>query len=95
MASLATIPTPTEEYCVRELADEMVFLSLKGDRVHVLQGVGTFIWRSIDGQRSGRELLELILAEFEVAPAVAEAELLEFLTELSDKGLVALAENRN
>jgi hypothetical protein len=92
MPSLTTVPVPTEKYCVRELGDETVFLSASGDRLHVLDGVGTFIWQAIDGQRSAGDLLERILAEYEVDRGVAETELLEFLAELADMSLIALAE---
>lgn len=49
----------------------------------VLDGpVAEAVWAALDGQCGGRELLDLVLARFEVDPAHARVELQAFLAQL-------------
>ncbi len=54
--------------------------------IYVLNETAATIWELIDGQRSVRELKEMLLAEFEVSPAAAEADLIEILMQLQEVG---------
>lgn len=56
--------------------------------VTVLNPVGSRIWERMETPRTPRELAEALSAEFEVSPDQALSDVLEFLADLRDKGLV-------
>ena len=85
---LSNVPLPSEDYCVRELEEETIFLSLKGDRIHTMDGTGTFFWHAMDGTRSLARILDRICETYEVERSVAEADLLRFTADLVERGLV-------
>ncbi len=82
MATLDTVLAPAADHCVRELGGETIFLSEAGDRIHVLDETGGFIWRALDGRRSLAEILDVVCAEFDVVRDVARDDLLRFADEL-------------
>ncbi len=90
MNDLNNIPIPTEGFCVRVLGEETIFLARKGDVIHSLDAVGSFIWQAMDGKRSLQEIATLICDEFEVSREVAEGDLRTFTDELAAKELVML-----
>ena len=49
MLDLQTVPVPREEFCVRKVGDETVFLTESGNEVLSLNAVGTFVWEQVDG----------------------------------------------
>lgn len=88
MTSLDTVLIPAPDYCVREIDGETIFLADSGDLIHVLDQVGTFVWKEIDGRRQLADILARICAEFDVVREVAEGDLLRFVGEMTAKGLV-------
>ncbi len=56
-----------------------------------LDPVGSFVWRSADGQRSVRELIWLLADEYHLNRRDAEVALLEFLGQLSQRNLIGFA----
>ncbi len=92
MLSPSTILTARDAFVVRQIGDETIFLSEDGEQIHMLDEVGTFIWNSIDGNRSVKDILDRLCAEFEVSADVAEHDLLEFVGELAGKGMVETRE---
>jgi len=71
----------------RRVGGEMVLVSLTGggadlDRVLNLNEVGTFIWERLDGVATGADVVEAVIARFEVERAEAEADTLEFIGRL-------------
>lgn len=95
MTSLETVLVPAESYCVREIGEETIFLSNSGDQIHVLDEVGTFVWKEIDGRRPLGEILDRICAEYDVSRETAERDLLRFVEELTEMGLVTQLANRS
>jgi hypothetical protein len=79
----------------RDLDGETVILNLDTGLYFGLDAVGTAIWnRMRDGSSSLREVLEHVLAEFDVPPDVAAADLLRLAGEFVRKGLAELAPDR-
>lgn len=73
---------------VREIGEETVIVSERGDNLHTLNGVGQFVWRALDGERSLLAVLDLVCDEYSVARPAAQADLLEFAGQLVERGLV-------
>lgn len=90
MLDLQQIPIPSQDFCVRQVGDEFVFLAESGDEYISLNPVGSFIWQQVDGVHSLRDILDILCDEYEVEQEQALADLQEFVTQLVDQGLIAL-----
>ena len=88
MIDLQTIPKRDGSFCERELGNETIFLSPKGDQIHALDEVGTYIWKQIDGETALSEVIDRLCNEYEVPRDQAEKDLLAFITELTGNKLL-------
>jgi hypothetical protein len=61
------------------------------ESIYTLNEVAAWAWERIDGQRQVAEIRDLIVAEFEVDPEEASADLVEFLQQLESVGAVVEA----
>ena len=87
LASRVTIP---DDVVFREIDGESVLLDLTSGAYYGLNEVGTRIWALlVAGDRPG-EALSRLRREYVVDDAVLEADLLELLGELRDRGLVRI-----
>jgi hypothetical protein len=81
------------EFVARNIAGETILVPVRGrkgdlDAIYNLNEVAGFIWNSIDGQTTVRQLVGAVCSEFDVAHATAEAETLKFVAALQDAGLI-------
>ena len=72
--------------------DEMVVLDLEDNVYFGLNAVGLVIWGGIDAGDTFAEIVESIVAEFEVDRETAEADARAFLGDLAERGLVQVEE---
>lgn len=89
------VPRKGEGLVTRLIADETVVVPVRGQlaqlqNVYVLTPVGAFLWDRIDGRVDVRALHGALLAEYDVSPEVAEADLFEFLAAMRAAGLMSL-----
>jgi hypothetical protein len=71
----------------RLVGDETVLLDLASGVYFGLDGVGKRIWESVaDGDNLG-QVAEVIVAEYEVDEAQAQADVLAFVSDLVERGL--------
>jgi hypothetical protein len=73
-----------------DLDGEAVILHLSNGVYYGLNSVGTRVWNLIQSPISASQILEVLLAEYEVDAAVCEKELLDLLNGLSDRGLITI-----
>lgn len=73
-----------------DVEDEVVILGMKDGVYYGLNPVGAFIWSQIQEPRRIEEIRDLILEEFDVGTEECEADLMELLQELLEKGLIEL-----
>jgi hypothetical protein len=78
-----------ENFVFRRIEDETILVPIKdnvGDMgsIYKLNEIGAFVWEQLDGERSLATLKDKIIAEYEVAPRKAEADLSEFVAGLVD-----------
>ena len=92
MIDLKSVPARSEDYCERQLGDETIFLSPKGDEIHSLDEVGTFIWNRFDGKNDLASVLDRMCEEYDVDPDQARADLVEFVRELVERKLLIVEE---
>ena len=86
-----------EDFASREIGDEIILVPIARARadlsaVLVLEGIGRGIWELLDEYHSEEDVLEAILSRYDVAPAVAAAELRSFLDELKEIGALLESE---
>ncbi len=96
MISLDNIPVPVKGVVGRVLENKdpgkteaVIVLPDKG-QVKVLNEVGTRIWSLIDGNRNVREIISIIINEYQVTNDVAEKDTMAFIEELNEKGIVLM-----
>jgi len=81
----------TKEAVHCDVEDEVVILGLKDGVYYGLNPVGAFIWNIISREpKTVAEIRDTVLEEYDVSMEVCEKDLMELLTELSDKGLVKI-----
>ena len=72
----------------RLVGDETVLLDLASGMYFGLDDVGKRIWESVAEGQSLGETAAIIATEYEVDEAQAQAELIEFATDLVERGLL-------
>ena len=53
-----------------------------------LNETGAFLWQKLQAECTAQELIEALLGEYEVEPAVAEADVERFIEKLQQAGLL-------
>ncbi|MBM4130416.1 PqqD family protein, partial [bacterium] len=82
MIDLDTIVVANGECPVREVGPGLVIMDPAGTATHSLDEVGTFLWRRLDGRHSLGQVIEALVAEYDVEPARAAADVQDFLAQL-------------
>ena len=91
MTTLQAIPRANPDFTVRDIGEEMIFISSKGDVLHTIDPVGAFIWKNVNGERSVRDILAMLLQAYDVSSAAAQQDILRFFEELGQKEIVQIA----
>jgi hypothetical protein len=81
------------EFVSRSIVGEMVVVPVRGqtgdlESIYNLNEVGAFIWKLIDGRTSLRQIVDAVLAEFDVASEDAEKDTLQFIATLEEAGMI-------
>ncbi len=85
---LETKPTIPPQVMSRVVGDDTVLLDLESGMYFGVDGVAKRIWESISEGRSLGETAEVIASEYEVDEAQAQADVLKFVTDLAERGLL-------
>jgi hypothetical protein len=91
MVSLDSYPVPNAGVVGRIVDGEAVLVLSEQGQVKVLNEVGARIWTLADGTRTLRDIAAAICAEYDVDPAQAEADVLEFVGQLAERGIVSFS----
>ena len=86
---LETRPTIPPQVMSRVVGDDTVLLDLASGMYFGVDGVAKRIWESISEGCNLGETAEVIASEYEVDEAQAEADVLQFVGELMERGLLA------
>jgi coenzyme PQQ synthesis protein D (PqqD) len=70
------------------LGKEAVVVLPEQGEIKVLNEVGARMWELIDGQRALRDIAAIIAAEYAVTLEIAQADTIEFVTEMIGKGIL-------
>lgn len=91
MISLETRIAKSPDLAVQDHFEETFVLNLSDMTVHCLGDIESGIWSFIDGGRTAGSILDWVCEEYDVERERAERDILEFLSDLSEKGLVSVA----
>ncbi|MEE2785590.1 MAG: PqqD family protein [Pseudomonadota bacterium] len=80
-----TIP---QQVISRQTGDEMVLLDLESGLYFGVDGVGQRIWETFAEGRNLEEAIAVVVAEYEVDQAQAQADVIAFVRNLVDRGLL-------
>jgi len=83
----------------RRIGDEYVLVPLAGrgadlDSILNLNRVAAFVWEQLDGSRSGGEVVDTVIEQFEVERSRAEQDYLELVETLVELDAVKRASKR-
>lgn len=83
----------------RRIGDEYVLVPLAGrgadlDSILNLNRVAAFVWEQLDGQRNGSQVVEAVIARFDVERARAERDYAELIDTLVELDAIAPAARR-
>ena len=73
----------------RSVGDETVLLDLESGIYFGLDGVGKRIWESIVHGHTLGETAAMVVSEYEVDEATAQADVIKFASDLVERGLLA------
>lgn len=76
----------------RTLEGRAVVLSGHDGMLRMLEEVGTRLWELLDGNRTVKEIIGILLEEYDVEAEVLEKDVLEFFSELKAKGMIKKAD---
>lgn len=81
------------DFVFRRIADEVILVPVRrnmGDleSIYSLNETAARVWELFDGQRTLGDILDVLVAEFEVAPDTAEADLRSLLGQLTEAGAI-------
>jgi hypothetical protein len=88
MTTMKTVLTKNPDAAFRIYDGQATIVTPSDARVDVLNEAGSRIWDSIDGRRTLGQILEVVLQEYDIDPARAEADLIEFVAALQQSGMV-------
>ena len=85
-----------ESAVTRRIAGETVIVPVRDDvadldSIYTLNETGTFLWELLDGRHTVGELVEALVARFEVSPEVAGADVTRLIVSLREEGLLRAA----
>ena len=84
--------TFAETVFAQEVDGEMVLLDMESENYFGLDEVGTAIWQAMQEKETLKEVLDLLLEQYEVKEEMLENDLSDFVGKLVESGLVKVEE---
>ncbi|MDQ3935025.1 MAG: PqqD family peptide modification chaperone [Actinomycetota bacterium] len=81
----------TDDHVSAPLEEWLVMMDVDAGKYYLLDDVASFVWTRLASPTSIADLVDELCSHFDVAPSRCEADVLPFLTELHEKGLVQQA----
>lgn len=80
--------SPCEQNIVSDMDGEKVMLSIRNGKYYNLGAVGGRIWDFLGSPISARQIVDLLLSEYNVERTVCELHVISFLEHLWKEGLI-------
>lgn len=82
----------TNKALVSSIEDELVMFDVNAGQYYGLNNVATAVWNHLETKKTVDELAQALTTEFDISLDECRQELLEFLPELEEKGLIEVVE---
>jgi len=89
---MSRIAAISDKAITQEVGGETVILDLGSEQYFSLDQVGTQVWQLLKSGLSEAEVVETLLAEYEVDVATLSRDVSQLMTSLADAGLISLVE---
>ena len=87
-------PVPHPQTAGRVIDGEAILILSDDSEVNVLNVVGTRIFELADGSHSTAEIIDTIVAEYEVSPEEAGQDTRDFISQMVDRQVFMLRESK-
>lgn len=82
----------TNKALVSSIEDELVMFDVNAGQYYGLNNVATAVWNHLETEKTVDELAQALTTEFDISIEECRKELLKFLPELEEKGLIEVVE---
>jgi hypothetical protein len=87
------VPRKRDDLLTRQIAGETIVVPIRGkladmQRIFAMNPVAEFVWDRIDGLKNVEQISGEVSDHFDVSEAQARSDVLEFVSELAEAGLV-------
>ena len=88
MIDLLAVPRKSPNSAYRVYDGQATIVLPDRAEVNVLNEIGSLVWDKMDGARTVSQLIEAVVAEYEIEPEKARRDVLEFIESLREHGMV-------
>ena len=88
MMDLLAVPRKSPNSAYRVYDGQATIVLPDRAEVSVLNEIGSLVWEKMDGARTVAQLIEAVMAEYEIEPEKARRDVLEFIESLREHGMV-------
>lgn len=81
----------TKDVMWRSIDNEVFIIDDSGNKIHVLNKVGSFIWSQMDVARTVRQIVDSVCRRFDVSEATALADTCELIEKMMGQGIIKLS----
>jgi hypothetical protein len=78
----------TDDHVRAPLDEWLVMMDIDAGKYYLLDGVAAFVWERLAAPTAVSDLVAALCSRYDVTAARCEADVLPFLTQLHEKGLV-------
>lgn len=78
----------TDDHVSAPLDEWLVMMDIDAGKYYLLDDIASFVWTRLAAPTSVADLVDELCSHYDVAHSRCEADVLPFLTELHEKGLV-------
>ena len=78
----------TDDHVSAPLEDSLVMMDIDAGKYYLLDDVASLVWSRLAAPTSVQDLVAELCSRYEVSESRCEADILPFLTQLHEKGLV-------
>lgn len=89
--SLSSTVNQSEDIVASDIDDEKVMMSIEKGQYYGLDPIGTCVWNLIEKPVQVSELIDALLLEFDVDRETCEKDVLVFLEEIKEDGILQVA----
>jgi hypothetical protein len=91
MLERSTVLRRTEDHVRAPLDEWLVMMDIDAGKYYLLDDVASFVWTRLAAPTAVADLVAELCSRYDVTAARCEADMLPFLTQLHEKGLVQRA----